>query len=175
MGLDEDKNLACISELLKSLESPVIQQALRVQNYSLDCVNLEQIFITLMRRAEMKSTDPELTSICETIDTDRISTSLDVANSVESLLTATTAVYDSEPGFELLEGQSLFWTHLKTLIYKRFRHSVNNKQFFLAVFILPLTVISMGLGLSLLTPKTEMPTILLTPALYGPNAHSFVE
>ncbi|KAH3873422.1 hypothetical protein DPMN_036657 [Dreissena polymorpha] len=60
------------------------------------------------------------------------------------------------------------------LLTKRFLHYIRNWKLLVAVLILPLLLFLLACGLYLVKPtETESPSIILSPAMYGPGAYSF--
>ncbi|XP_021364515.1 ATP-binding cassette sub-family A member 1-like isoform X2 [Mizuhopecten yessoensis] len=60
------------------------------------------------------------------------------------------------------------------LFTKRFHHYRRNWRMFLSVILFPVLFVAAALGMSLIKPnEIESPSLLLTPALYGPNSYSF--
>ena len=43
-----------IGRLLESLERPEVKEQLQVEGYSLDCISLEQIFISMVKNEELR-------------------------------------------------------------------------------------------------------------------------
>ena len=99
----------------------------------------------------------------------------------EEAAAAATATASVRPGgepeeaFYFVRGNELVWVHLKSLLWKRFAHASSDLKFFMSVFVLPAALLTFALAIALLRPVTEMPAILLSPSLYGPNANSFIE
>ncbi|KAH3873440.1 hypothetical protein DPMN_036675 [Dreissena polymorpha] len=60
------------------------------------------------------------------------------------------------------------------LLTKRFLHYIRNWKLLVAVLLLPLLLFLLACGLYLVKPtETESPSIILSPAMYGPGAYSF--
>ncbi|XP_069122955.1 phospholipid-transporting ATPase ABCA1-like [Argopecten irradians] len=60
------------------------------------------------------------------------------------------------------------------LLTKRFHHYRRNWRMFLSVVLFPVLFVAAALGLTLIKPnEIESPSLLLTPALYGPNSYAF--
>ena len=54
LGQDEDSRMVMLGKLLKTLENPEVKHHLRLENYSVDCITLEQIFISMVKNEELK-------------------------------------------------------------------------------------------------------------------------
>ena len=54
LGQDEDSRMVMLGKLLKTLENPKVKHHLRLENYSVDCITLEQIFISMVKNEELK-------------------------------------------------------------------------------------------------------------------------
>lgn len=76
-----------------------------------------------------------------------------------------------------LTGLALKWSQFKWLLTKRFHHFRRDWHSIITCILLPCFLIALTMGLTILRPPVEpfSPSILLTPSLYGPNAHSFLE
>ncbi len=76
---------------------------------------------------------------------------------------------------DLLKGFPLFWSQLTGLLKKRLLHSVRDWRFFASVFVLPALLLIISMGLALLRPNADLPPLMLTPSIYGPEANSFIK
>ncbi|XP_060072042.1 uncharacterized protein LOC132551915 [Ylistrum balloti] len=66
------------------------------------------------------------------------------------------------------------WQQFGALLTKRFHHYRRNWRMFLSVILFPVLFVAAALGLTLIKPdEIESPSLLLTPALYGPNSYGF--
>jgi hypothetical protein len=59
------------------------------------------------------------------------------------------------------------------LLTKRRKHSARNVKFLFSSLALPALLIALSMCLAMLRPSTQLPALLLTPSLYGPQAFSF--
>jgi hypothetical protein len=175
---DSGDNLNQLEVLFGILDNEA--DKLGIQDYMLECTTLEQIFLDMEREASGPMAQKLLAKVGlkdgrpllrPAVADDAISENSQLS---ESTLTSSMGESTLLIREELLTGNDLFWSQMSGLLYKRLHHSIRDWRYMLSIFALPAILLIISMSLALLRPAADLPPILLTPSLYGPESDSFV-
>ena len=137
-------------------------EKLGVESYNLECTSLEQIFLDMERKAD----NPDFTEELEDFDDKSEISEI----TIESLANSGKLIRK-----QLLSGFSLHCSQFMGLLQKRLLHSMRDWKYLSTIILLPSVLLAISMGLGLLKPTENLPPLLMTPSIYGPTSHSFIE
>ena len=150
-----------------------------IENYTLECTSLEQIFLDMERDAA----GPQAQRLLEKVGLKKEQPlpliehpDLDARSEFSQSSEATTASHGSTTLIrsELIRGFSLVLNQIGALLKKRWLHSIRDWRYLLSILVLPAILLAISLLLGLLKPGDETPPLLMTPSIYGPNENTFI-
>ena len=154
-------------------------ERLGIDNYTLECTSLEQIFLDMERDAAQGAESQKLLEKIGMKKIDKLPIKdLDTRSEASSQLSEATVSSAQSTLLirnELLTGSSLFWSQFGGLIKKRYLHSIRDWRYFLTIVVLPSVLLAVSLGIGLMKPTNDNPPLLMTPSIYGPKSNSFIQ
>ena len=163
LPVEESTGFTSYQELFALLENE--KEFLDINTFSIASANLEDVFLSLtddadsMSEENIKTNDAQKRNQIADINKESDAGSL---NGLESDF-----VFSDKTDTSTVRA-------LMALVTKRAKRFLKDRRMLMTSLLLPVLMLTLSMVLGIVRPKTTLPTLLLTPSMYGPESYSFL-